>query len=62
CEICRWCCACIALRRDHLEPVDPAPALLRAGSNDTRPGGSLSVLDCYSVTRPKSYHLNKVKK
>jgi hypothetical protein len=38
------------------------PALLWAGCKDTGHGGSLSVLDCYSVTRPKSYHLNKVKK
>jgi acyl-CoA reductase-like NAD-dependent aldehyde dehydrogenase len=44
-------------RCDYLDP-----ALCWTGCKDTGRGGSLSALGYYSVTRPKSYHLQKVTK
>ena len=43
-------------RADYLDP-----ALCWTGCKDTGRGGSLSYLGFHSVTRPKSYHLKKVK-
>lgn len=44
-------------RADYLDP-----ALCWTGVKETGRGGSLSVLGFHNLTRPKSYHLKKVKK
>ena len=43
-------------RADYLDP-----AICWTGCKDTGRGGALSVLGYHAVTRPKSYHLRKVK-
>jgi acyl-CoA reductase-like NAD-dependent aldehyde dehydrogenase len=43
-------------RADYIDP-----AICWTGCKDTGRGGSMSVLGYHSVTRPRSYHLRKVK-
>jgi len=43
-------------RADYLDP-----AICWTGCKDTGRGGALSILGYHAVTRPRSYHLRKVK-